>query len=112
MAIKRDDSYYKEVEPPIIGGEASWSQIPDNGVTWIIDNIETIAPGSNNGWVAVIWDYEGASEEVLFFSYGSSSKRINRTIIGDGIKKLAIVLYNISAIPLYLGGSYEARELE
>jgi len=107
MSIRKDDSKYAVI-PPL--EEHSQEQIPPDGKEWLIESVEGVAPNSSEGWVALIWDYEGENEEILFLTYASNSKTINKIIVGDGVKRLAIVLHNESGADLAMGGEYKAKE--
>lgn len=106
--INRDSEYYAIVPS---GEEQAWSQVPENGKKWIIRNVEAAAPNCSDGWVAIIWDYDGSNPEVLFVAYDSAEKDLTKSIVGDGAKKLAIVLHNEGLSELVMGGKYKAREL-
>lgn len=106
--INRDDSHIELVSA---GTEVSSEQIPANGAEWEITYIEADAPSSSDGWVSIIWDYGGVGEQPLFLTYTSKAKRTGISVVGDGVKKLAIVLHNESASSLFMSGAYEAREL-
>lgn len=108
MAINKDDIQYEKV---LAGTEVTIEQIPASGKEWRVTRAEGIAPSSSDGWVAVVWDHEGVNEEILFLTYTSSVKKLSKTIIGDGVKKLVIVLHNDGGSDLFMGCGYEAREL-
>jgi len=108
MSIRKDQSVYKIV-PPL--EEHSEEQIPADGKEWVIESVKGVAPNSSEGWVALVWDYEGENEEILFLTYESGGDRINEVIVGDGVKKLALVFHNESGTDLAMGGSYKAKEL-
>lgn len=108
MAIRKDKSFYKSV--PML--EEHYDEVvPEDGKEWIIESMEGVAPSSSEGYVALVWDYEGDNEEMLFLTYTSDSKILNRVIVGDGVKRLAVVLHNESGTTLAMGGSYKAKEL-
>jgi hypothetical protein len=108
MAIKKCDSYYAEVS----AGQEVYSYLtPGNGKEWEIKTFHADAPSSSDGWVALIWDYDGAGEEIITLTYTSTDRVLNRSITGDGTKKLAIVLHNGGSDNLVMGGEYDAKEL-
>lgn len=108
MAIQKNDSYYSNVGA---GNELSSYEVPGNGAEWEIKTFRADAPSSSDGWVALIWDYEGGSEEIITLTYTSTERVLNRSIVGDGTKKLAIVLHNGGSDNLVMGGEYDAKEL-
>jgi hypothetical protein len=108
MATDKSDLHYEKVTG---GTEVLVEQTPADGAEWRITKAEGIAPSSSDGWVAVVWDYEGDNEEILFLTYTSSEKQLSRTITGDGTKKLTLVLHNDGGSDLYMGCGYEAKEL-
>ncbi len=108
MAVTKDDAHYAEVSA---GQEISSEQVPASGKEWIIGIFQADAPSSSDGWVALVWDYEGASEEFLTLTYTSTERVISRSVVGDGVKKLAIVLHNGDSDSLVMGGLYKVKEL-
>lgn len=108
MATRKDDTYFDSVP---FGQEYASEQIPGNGETWFIESVDFVAPSTDTGWVALIWDYEGQSEEILCMTYESTMKFLGVSIVGDGTKKLALVLHNESLTTLTMGGCYKAKEL-
>lgn len=108
MAVGKDDAHYEVVTA---GQEVSHEQVPANGKVWNITYVEADAPSSSDGWIALIWDYGGANEEILFLTYASKSKSLDREIVGDGTKVLALILHNEGGTDLMMGGCYEAREI-
>ena len=109
MSTNKDDFYYVVVEA---GQEIASEQVPTNGKEWIVGEFEGDAPSSSDGYVALVWDYEGAGEEILALTYTSKPpKKLNKVITGDGVKKLALVFHNSGTFDLAMGGCYKAKEL-
>jgi len=106
-SIRKDDSHYTEVEA---GQEVYCYQVPGNGKEWILEEFIADAPSSSDGWVALIWDYDG-TQELIRASYTSVERKLSRTIVGDGVKKLALVLHNKGDSSLVMGGEYKAKEI-
>jgi hypothetical protein len=107
MAIRKDDSYYTSVSA---GQEVISYQVPADGKEWLIEEFIADAPSSSDGYVALVWDYDGTPEYIMV-SYTSVQRPLIKSITGDGTKKLAIVLHNGGSDTLVMGGSYKVREL-
>ena len=61
--------------------------------------------------VKLVWDIGGPGEEVIASTHGDANVELVRQVVGDGTKKLALVLENDAPSAQVLGGRYEAREL-
>lgn len=107
--IDRTDSFYTTV--PAKGGVVK-DQVPAKGVTWEIVRFVGSAAYSATTTVKLVWDSGGPEEEVIASTHGEANVELLRHIVGNGIKKLALVLVNTSAEPQTIGGRYEARELD
>lgn len=107
MSTRKDDTYYTSVTA---GQEVISYQIPENGKEWILEDFIADAPSSSDGYVALVWDYDGTPEYIIV-SYTSSHRNLTKTVVGDGVKKLALVLHNSGDSSLIMGGSYKAKEL-
>lgn len=107
MATRKDDLYYTSVTE---GQEVISYQVPGNGEQWILEEFIADAPSSSDGFVALVWDYDGTPEYIMV-SYTSVQRPLSKTIVGDGTKKLALVLHNGGDSALVMGGSYKAKEL-
>jgi len=108
MATQKNDTYYDEVAA---GSEVYSYQVPGDTKEWEVRDFHADAPSSSDGWVALIWDYGGAAEEIITLTYTSVERTLNRSLVGDGVKKLAIVLHNGGSDDLVMGGEYNAKEL-
>lgn len=108
MAQTLHKYYYKEVDN---NTEDSDEYVIPNGDTWEV----TFWNGSANAYrethVCIIWDYAGAEEEIIAITYNSEKRYINRAFIGDGSKKLAIVLVNDSPNSERLGAELEYKDI-
>ena len=62
------------------------------------------APFTKNVVVKLIWDYGGGSEEILWSIEGASEMLDLDSIIGDGVKKIAIALDNGEASAVIMSG--------
>lgn len=98
-------SYYKFVG--VLTEDADVVVIPD-GEQWRIQSWKGAANGWGDTHVCVIWDYEGSTEEILALTYLTEHSVIERVLVGDGVKKLAIVLRNDSLNPERIGAQFEA----
>jgi len=107
MSVRKDDSYYTSVTE---GQELISYQVPANGKEWFIEEFIADAPSSSDGFVALVWDYDGTPEYIMV-SYTSTHRPLSKSVVGDGTKKLALVLHNSGDSSLVMGGSYKAKEL-
>lgn len=106
--VDRSDNLYETVSAL---GRVVKDQVPASGKTWEI--VRFVGSGAYLPTTAVklVWDHGGAGEEVIAATHGDANVEMVRQVVGDGAKKLAIVLENDSACAQVLGGRYEAREL-
>jgi hypothetical protein len=60
---------------------------------------------STNSAVKLVWDLDGANEEILWATKGSGGMpNIDIIRTGDGVKKLALCLDNGEADPIFMSG--------
>lgn len=107
MAVDRSKRFFMSVDS--LTQEVDYD-IPASGKVWKIHNVFGAANPNQDTVVCLVWDYQGAGEEILYTGYGSHDKKVNIDLTGDGTKKLAIVLGNNSLSSETLGISYEAIE--
>jgi hypothetical protein len=106
MASDKSDSFTKSV-PSLT--EDDKSQIPANNSIWNITQFIADC-ASGDMYVALVWDYEGAGEQILVSSHGPSSYHLDIDIVGDGVKKLSIVLNNPTTNTEVMMGIVKAKE--
>ena len=106
--IDRGDSNYETVSA--LGREVK-DQVPANGKTWEIVRFVGSAAYLSTTAVKLVWDFGGPGEEVIASTHGDANLELVRQVVGDGTKKLALVLENDAPSAQVLGGRYEAREL-
>lgn len=106
--IDRSDSHYESVGAL---GRVVKDQVPANGKTWEIIRFVGSAAYVATTSVKLVWDYGGAGEEIIASTHGDANVEMVRQVVGDGTKKLALVLENDSDSAQSLGGRYETREL-
>lgn len=106
MAGFESDSYYDSV-PSL--GEYTSEKTPANGNTWRIYRFVAGGAYVDDAHVCLVWDYGGAGEIILRASHGDADLPVHHDIVGDGTKKLAIVLINDTAAERVLGASWEAK---
>lgn len=106
--IDRSDSHYESVGAL---GRLVKDQVPANGKTWEI--VRFVGTGAYLATTAakLVWDSGGAGEEIIAATHGDANLELVRQVVGDGTKKLAIVLENDSPSAQVLGARYEAKEL-
>ena len=109
MAVGDDngDGYFFDVLSSTT--KTSEQTIPD-GDTWFIKEICIGAAGSAKCDVSLIWDYDG-TPEILFASSNPTNVALGRSLVGDGTKKLAIVLRNNCDDTYRMGMIYMAEEV-
>ena len=106
--IDRSDSHYETVSAL---GRVVKDQVPANGKTWEVVRFVGSAAYLPATSVSLVWDFGGAGEEVIASTHGDTNLELVRQVVGDGAKKLAIVLENDADAAQVLGARYEAREL-
>ena len=116
MAVRKDRTLYKiipSLQEFADDAPEETPQVPANGKEWFIESVRGTAPNCSEGWVALVWDYDGPNEEYLYATYNSDKDfmPLNKVIVGDGTKKLCIVFHNESGADLLMGFVYKAREL-
>lgn len=106
--IDRSDTHYETVAAL---GRVVKDQVPANGKTWELVRFVGSAAYVPTTSVRLVWDYGGAGEEVLASTHGDANLDFVRQIVGDGTKKLALVLENDDDAAQVIGARYEAKEL-
>lgn len=106
--IDRSDSHYETVAAL---GRVVKDQVPANGKTWEIVRFVGSAAYLATTAVKLVWDLGGTAEEVIASTHGDANLELVRQVVGDGAKKLAVVLENDAPSAQILGARYEAREL-
>lgn len=106
--IDRSDSHYE-----LVGalGRVVKDQVPASGKTWEIVRFVGTAAYLPMTAAKLVWDFGGAGEEIIAATHGDANLDLVRQVVGDGTKKLSIVLENDDASAQVLGARYEAREL-
>lgn len=105
MRIER--RFYKSV-----GANSSETDeyIVPSGQTLQITKIGGNASAAPSTVAKVIWDFQGAGENTLLSTHGDSQyEPLNLELLGDGVKKLAIVLMNDQLVNDDLGGFWQGE---
>ena len=102
-AMDKGGSLYKDVLP--LSVETQEQVIPD-GEVWEVQLFYGNAAYLDDVVVYLCWDYGGAGEEILVATHGDLEFQIVRGLIGDGVKKLAIVLDNATTDARMIGASW------
>lgn len=85
--------------------------VPADGEKMFLVNAGVSSSSAPQTVVHIDWDPDG-SPEVIISSYGEANhSNINRTYIGDGVKKMRINLVNDLAEPSFLGAFWEAEKI-
>lgn len=100
--------YYKEVSA---NTEDADTYVIPNGETWEIERWNGSANAYRETHVAIMWDYDATTPEIISITYNSEKRHIQRQFVGDGSKKLAVVLVNDSPNAERLGGEFEYKVL-
>lgn len=91
--------------------EAFWEIIP-NGDTWELDFFRGNAGYDANTSVAVVWDYEGVSPQIIVNTHGELEQSLDgAAFTGDGVKKLGLVLVNNLPDAIVLGAEVKGRKV-
>jgi len=106
--IDRSDSIYDTVAAL---GRVVKDQVPANGKTWEIVRFVGSAAYLSTTAVKLVWDHGGPGQEVIASTHGDANLELVRQVVGDGVKKLALVLENDAPSAQILGARYEVREL-
>ena len=81
-------------------------QVIPNGETWHVRLMFANASYLDDVVVCLCWDYGGAGQEVIASSHGDMKFQLDRKLVGDGVKKLAIVLDNATPAARVIGVSW------
>lgn len=105
----RDDNFFVTVNPLTTTDKV---QVVPNGETWAVSFFQGSAAYNESTTAKLVWDYQGAGEEVVASTHGDTQfSQLHRTVVGDGVKKLAIVLDNQTQALQALGGRYTATKV-
>ncbi len=85
--------------------------LPD-GAEWEVYEFTGAAAYLDNAEVRLVWDYEGAGETLLASTHGDGRVDLAKKLVGDGTKKLAIVLSNATNGAHSLGCVWKAKQLK
>ena len=87
------------------------SVIPD-GERWEIQRFIGNGAYLPNVTVSLVWDRGEPGEEILAATHGDAEIDVLRVLVGDGVKKLEVVLQNDSNEGQTIGGSWTGTVLE
>jgi hypothetical protein len=99
------DSFWEEVPPNSVSTK---DVVIPNGQTWKVVQFIASAAFLDDTEVRLVWDLGGGTEEILGLTHGDMNMSLDKELVGDGTKKLAIVLTNDTAATHAIGGCYEA----
>ena len=105
--MTKSDAFHKSVAT---GTTDTKEVVIPAGEEWYVESFEGSAAYMDDTMVCVVWDYGGGEPEILAATHGDTRKIIDRTLTGDGVKVLAILLQNNTANSHVIGGSYRARQ--
>lgn len=103
-----DQTLYKQVAA---NGSETDDYTPAGGERVCLSYIGGNGCADPQAYVAVIWDPTG-TPEILFATHGDASRPAERELVGDGSKKLRILLKNETATPQTIGAWYVAQTYE
>ena len=106
--IDRSDSFYETVSAL---SQVVKDQVPPAGKTWEVVRFVGSGAYVAETSVKLVWDQGGAAEEVIASTHGDANITLVRQVVGDGTKKMALVLENASQSGQALGAQYEAKEI-
>ena len=84
--------------------------IPDTEV-WEIQGFMGQAAYDPNIQVCLVWDRGGAGEKLIISTHGDLNTKVNRQVTGDGVKKLAIVLDNLTNSASAIGARWTGKKI-
>ncbi len=94
------------------GEEISDTVIPD-GETWELTRFSGGAAYLDDTIVCLVWDRGGGGEEILACTHGDQNQPlVIDPLVGDGTKKLAIVLTNDTESSRIMTGAWEGINLD
>ena len=82
------------------------------GETWEVQKFVGAGAYLSDVEVKLIWDYGGASPEILASTHGDANIVMARQLVGDGVKKLALALENDTAAQHTVGGLWEGLVIQ
>jgi len=80
--------------------------IPD-GESWTIRRFTGAGAYLDDTTVSLVWDYGGASPQILAATHGDAQVELLAELVGNGSKILALVLTNDTDSAHTLGGAWE-----
>jgi len=101
----RSKSHYTIIESQTTQSVLEPQIIPD-GETWGLTEVVTSIPSDEMSYAAIFF-----GSELVFSSYSDRSIRLNKTLIGDGVKQMYLELKNAQLIQMPMGIDYIARKL-
>lgn len=107
MAQYQKKEYIKEVA---ILTEDYLTWIVPDGKTWVIGEWYGSANPQTDCHVCLIWDYDG-TPELVAVTHSEQKRRIDRSFVGDGTKKIAISLRNDNVEIETLAAEFDYKEL-
>lgn len=102
------DQYFKEVSAYT---QSAKETIISVGETWEIQLFIGSAAYLAETVVKLVWDFESVNAEVISSTHGDATIPVVKTLVGNGSKKLAIVLCNESGTAQTLGGAFEGKRI-
>lgn len=98
----------------VAANTTDWTDfVVPNGKTIRIKSCFGSANYTGTTSVALVWDRDaGAGATLLFITYGSFERRMNRELTGNGSKKLSVRLKNTSASAVELACMVDVVELD
>jgi hypothetical protein len=101
------EAHYASV--PAMTIEVEDQVIPD-GEIWLVIRFVGNAVYAQDAEVSLVWDRGGAAEKLIASTHGDADIPLAVPLVGDGVKKLAIVLDNSPTAEHTLGGVWEVQK--
>lgn len=109
MAQTAKQSYFRMVDALT---EDTLELIIPDGEIWEVESWSGSANPFRDTHTCLIWDFGTANERILALTYTSLKTNIQEQFVGNGVKKLALVLRNDSLSAERLGSEFIYRIID
>ena len=104
--VSQSDHNYGDVAA---NSETEHDEVIPSGETWRLKLFTANGAYLDDTLVCLMWDRGGDDEELLAASHGDASIPMGKELVGDGAKKLTIVLTNDTSSAHVMGGRWDAE---
>ena len=104
--VPKSDHHYGSVGA---NSEVEHDEVIPNGETWKITRFTANGAYLDDTMVCLCWDRGGDDDELLAASHGDASIPMEKELVGDGSKKLTILLTNDTSSAHVMGGRWDVE---